>query len=147
MPEWKEASRAGLTGATGVLTLQGHTTVPPAAWHMVVGRDGRTVRAMRPTWTLKGWKAGRRNNCHSLPEDTVSRSYIESVSPASVDLMIPHPGSLSQPSADSEASLGILLLYSETQMDSDHSKQSSGVGSAGKLNIVLNCFGQRPSGL
>ena len=47
----------------------------------------------------------------------------------------------------SEASLGCLLLYSETQIDSDHSKQSSGVGSAGKLNIVLNCFGLQPSGL
>lgn len=77
----------------------------------------------------------------------MSRSYTESVSPTSVDPMIPQPGSLSQPPIDSEACLGILLLYSETQMDSDHSKQSSGVGSAGKLNIILNCFGQRPSGL
>ena len=97
---------------------------------------------MRPTWALKGWKAGRRDNCHSLPEDTVSRPYIESVLPTSVDPMVPQPGSLSQPSTGSEASLGILLLYSETQISSDHSKQSSGVGSAGKLNIVLNSFGQ-----
>lgn len=52
--ERKEGSRAGVSGATGVPALQGHTTVPPDAWHVVVGRAGRTVRAMRPTWSLKG---------------------------------------------------------------------------------------------
>lgn len=35
-------------GAFGAPAVQGHTAIPPVAWHMVVSRNGKTDRGMRP---------------------------------------------------------------------------------------------------
>lgn len=65
---WKGGSRAGLTGASGVPTAQGHTTSLQllGTWWLA-GRTDRGHEAHLGSERLKGrWK----DNRHSFPEDT-----------------------------------------------------------------------------